>query len=85
MVAMCSTLATEGLAVDITEISWLLLKFMSDLRQDYAYCAQEFLILLSSNNQMDWLPAYLALQLTEIIGLTKVGTFFSTFDLWPDI
>ena len=81
MVAMCSTMATEGLTVDITEISWLLLKFMSDLRQDYEYCAQEFLILLSSNNQSDWLPAYLALQLSEMIGLTKVlfSIFFEHF------
>ena len=54
---------------DNLEVSWLMLKFMSDLQEDFENCAAEFLILLASNSVNDWLQAFIAFKLWEHIGL----------------
>ena len=63
-------LVLDGIFIDSTELSWILVKLMTDLNADLEFVLEEFQILISTNTQKQWLPACINTQMASIFDLT---------------
>ena len=65
-----SKLVLDGIFIDSTELSWLLVKLMIELNEDLEFALEEFQILISTNTQKQWLPACINSQMANTFDLT---------------